>query len=73
MEVLDVFVGHTYRARTPPLTTVNLPDSIYQESEALAATRGATVVRKELQGELGSSTSSSFGDREVELPVLPSS
>jgi hypothetical protein len=60
-------------------TTVNLPDSIYQESEALAASRGATVeqfiveaVRKEVQGTLESSTSGSFGDREVDLPVIPS-
>src|ERR1700733_13544630 len=61
-------------------TTVNLPDSIYKESEALAASRGATVeqfiveaVRKEVQGNLGSSTSRSFGDRQVDLPVIPSS
>jgi hypothetical protein len=61
-------------------TVVNLPDSLYQESEALAASRGATVeqfiveaVRKEVQVNLGSSPSGSFGDREVDLPVIPSS
>ena len=60
-------------------TTVNLPDSLYQKSEALAASRGATVeqfiveaVQKEVQGNLGSGTSGSYGDREVELPVIHS-
>ena len=59
-------------------TTVNLPDSLYQKSEALAASRGATVeqfiveaVRKEVQGNLAG-TCSSDGDREVELPVIRS-
>ena len=40
-------------------TTVDLPDSLYQESKTLAASRGATVeqfiveaVAKEVQGEL---------------------
>jgi hypothetical protein len=57
-------------------TTVNLPDSLYQKSEALAASRGATVeqfiveaVAKEVRGELGSGA---YGDREVELPVIQS-
>jgi hypothetical protein len=52
-------------------TTVNLPDSLYQKSEALAASRGATVeqfiveaVRKEVQGNFGSGDSASYGDRE---------
>lgn len=60
-------------------TTVNLPDSLYQKSEQLAASRGATVeqfiveaVKKEIQGNLGSSTSHTCGDQEVELPVIPS-
>ena len=62
-------------------TTVNLPDSLYQKSEALAASRGATVeqfiveaVKKEVQGNLrsGTGTSGSYGDREVELPVIRS-
>ena len=60
-------------------TTVNLPDSLYQKSEALAASRGATVeqfivdaVKKEVQGNLRSGTSSAYGDREVELPVIRS-
>jgi hypothetical protein len=52
-------------------TTVNLPDSLYQKSEALAASRGATVeqfiveaVKKEVQGNL---RSGAYGDREVEF------
>jgi hypothetical protein len=60
-------------------TTVNLPDFLYQKSEALAASRGATVeqfiveaVEKEVQGNLGSGTPGSFGDREVDLPVIRS-
>ena len=60
-------------------TTVNLPDSLYQKSEALAASRGATAeqfiveaVKKEVRGNLGSGASSSYGDREVELPVIRS-
>jgi hypothetical protein len=46
--------------------TVNLPDSLYQKSEELAASRGATVeqfiveaVKKEVHGE-------------IELPVIRS-
>jgi hypothetical protein len=57
-------------------TTVNLPDSLYQKSQQLAASRGATVeqfiveaVKKEVQGDLRSGT---YGDREVELPVIRS-
>jgi hypothetical protein len=60
-------------------TTVNLPDSLYQKSEELAASRGATVeqfiveaVKKEVQGNLGSGTSGAYGNREVELPVIRS-
>ena len=59
-------------------TTVNLPDSLYQKIEQLAASRGATVdqfiveaVEKEVQGNLGSGDSG-YGDREVELPVIRS-
>jgi hypothetical protein len=61
-------------------TTVNLPDSLYRKSEELAASRGATVeqfiveaVKKEIQGNIASGTSGVYGDREVELPVIPSS
>jgi hypothetical protein len=60
-------------------TTVNLPDSLYQKSEALAASRGATVeqfiieaVTKEVQSDLGSSTSDTCGDHEVDLPIIRS-
>jgi len=58
-------------------TTVNLPDSLYQKSEALAASRGATVeqfiveaVKKEVN--LGSGTSDTYGEREVDLPIIRS-
>ena len=61
-------------------TTVNLPDSLYQKSEALAASRGATVeqfivdaVSKEVQGNLRSDSPSARRDCEVELPVIRSS
>ncbi len=60
-------------------TTVNLPDSLYQKSAALAASRGATVeqfiveaVKKEIQSNVASRTSGTYGDRDVELPVIPS-
>jgi plasmid stability protein len=60
-------------------TTVNLPDSLYRQSAALAASRGGTVeqfiveaVRKEVQGECKPGTSSTCADREVELPVIRS-
>lgn len=60
-------------------TKVNLPDSLYQKSEELAASRGASVeefiveaVKKEVQGNLGSCTSASYGDGEVELPIIRS-
>jgi hypothetical protein len=60
-------------------TTVNLPDSLYEKSEALAASRGATVeqfiveaVAKEVQGNLGSRAGGICGDREVELPIIRS-
>jgi hypothetical protein len=61
-------------------TTVNLPDSLYEQSEAMAASRGATVeqfiveaVNKEVQGNLRSSNFSANGDRDVDLPVIRSS
>ena len=48
-------------------TTVNLPDSLYEKSETLVASRGATVeqfiveaVKKEVQGNLGLSASGSI-------------
>ena len=53
-------------------TVVNLPDSLYQKSEALAASLGSTVeefiveaVAKEVQGELASGVSGTYGDGEV--------
>jgi len=60
-------------------TTVNLPDSLYQKSQALAASRGATVeefiveaVAKEVQGDRHSDTGCTDGDRDVELPIIRS-
>jgi hypothetical protein len=60
-------------------TTVNLPDSLYQKSEELAASRGATVeqfiveaVKKEVHGNLGPGIAGPDGDRDVELPVIHS-
>ena len=60
-------------------TTVNLPDSLYRKSEVLASARGATVeqfiveaVKKEVQGNVASRTSGTYGDRDVELPVIRS-
>ena len=57
-------------------TTVDLPDSLYQKSKALAASRGATVeqliveaVAREVQGDPGSAA---YGDREVESPLIRS-
>ena len=59
-------------------TTVNLPDSLYQQTEALAASRGATMeqfiveaVNKEVQGNLRADKPSR-GAREAELPVVRS-
>jgi len=59
-------------------TTLNLPDSLYRESETLAAARGTTVeqfiveaVAKEVQGNFGPMTHASGGDREIELPIIP--
>ena len=60
-------------------TVVNLPDYLYQKSEALAASRGGTVeeliveaVAKEVQRKLESGVSGPYGDGEVELPVIRS-
>jgi len=59
--------------------TVNLPDPLYEKSEALAASRGATMeqfiveaVRNEVQGNLASAACDSYGDRVVDLPVIRS-
>ena len=58
---------------------VDLPDSLYRKSEALAASRGATVeqfiveaVKREVQGSLGSDTAVLCGELEKELPVIRS-
>ena len=58
---------------------VDLPDSLYRRSEALAASRGASVeqfiveaVAKEVQWTLESASPRANGGREVELPVIRS-
>lgn len=60
-------------------TTVDLPDSLYEKSEALAALRGATVeqfivdaVAKEVQGNAEAVASDTLGGVHVELPVIRS-
>jgi hypothetical protein len=60
-------------------TTVDLPDSLYRKSEALAASRGATVeqfiveaVEKEVHGKLEPDTNTTQADREIELPLIRS-
>ena len=57
-------------------TVVDLPDSLYQKSKTLAVARGATVeqfiveaVAKEVEDNLDIGP---HGDREIELPVVPS-
>jgi hypothetical protein len=61
-------------------TTVNLPDSLCQKSEALAVSRGSTVeqliveaVEKEVKSNLVAGVLGSCGDRDVELPIIASS
>ena len=60
-------------------TTVNLPDTLYQTSEQLAAERGATLeqfiveaVNKEVQNNIHPDASDACGNRKVELPVIRS-
>ena len=60
-------------------TTVNLPDSLYKKSEAVAASRGATVeqfiiqaVAKEVQDSVRAGVSPNGVEREIELPIIRS-
>jgi predicted transcriptional regulator len=60
-------------------TTVNLPDALYRQSEALAASRGATVeqlivdaIQKEVQSNLDRRDPVDQGGHEAELPVIRS-
>jgi len=60
-------------------TTVNLPDSLYRKSAALAASRGATVeeliveaVAKEVEGECGPAFSAGDTGHQVKLPIIRS-
>ncbi len=55
------------------LTTVNLPDSLYLESEALAASRGATVEQLIVEAvEKAVHAEGARGYCDVELPVIRS-
>jgi hypothetical protein len=55
------------------LTTVNLPDSLYLESEALAAARGATVEQLIVDAvERVVRADGARGNSDVELPVIRS-
>lgn len=55
------------------LTTVNLPDSLYSESAALAASRGATVEQLIVEAiENAVHADGARGDRDVALPVIRS-
>jgi hypothetical protein len=65
----------TRRRQAPPVRVGIL--SLYEKSEALAASRGATVeqfiveaVKKEVHDTIRSGAS--YGDREVDLPVIRS-
>jgi len=58
---------------------VNLPDSLYRQSQALATSRGASVeqfiveaVAREVAGSLESDKPGSGGRREVHLPLIRS-
>jgi len=60
-------------------TIVNLPESLYEKSALVAASRGATVeqlileaVAKEVQSDLESNIIGTEPDREVNLPVIKS-
>lgn len=60
-------------------TTVDLPDALYEESEALAAARGGTVeqfiveaVNNEVRRNVGPGRAIACGDRMADLPVIRS-
>jgi len=56
-------------------TTVNLPDTLFERSATVAASRGTTVEQLIVQAiakEVGVCDSRSSGTGEVELPVLSS-
>jgi hypothetical protein len=55
------------------LTTVNLPDTLYLESKALAASRGATMEQLIVEAvEKVVHADGARGDSDVELPVIRS-
>jgi hypothetical protein len=56
-------------------TTVTLPDVLFEESAALAASRGATVEQFIVQAvakEVGACHFGATGDQHVELPIVTS-
>jgi hypothetical protein len=60
-------------------TTVKLPDSLYEKSQALAASRGTTIeqlivgaVEKEVQEGFESGSYPKTENREIDLPVIHS-
>lgn len=60
-------------------TIVNLPDSLFEKSQALAASRGATVeqfiveaITNEVRGNSEFNAAAIDGNHEVELPVIRS-
>jgi hypothetical protein len=60
-------------------TTVNLPDSLYQQSETLAASRGSTVeeliveaVAKEVRSSIEPEVPGMDAKRKIELPIIHS-
>lgn len=60
-------------------TTVDLPDSLYQKGEAIAASRGSTIeqlivraVEKEVLADIGGDEEPAADRHEVALPLLRS-
>ncbi len=56
-------------------TLVNVPDSLYEKSEALAAQCGATLeqfIVEAIAKEVRERTTEGFGNAEVSLPVIRS-
>jgi hypothetical protein len=60
-------------------TTVNLPDSLYQQSETLAASRGSTIeeliveaVAKEVRSSIESEVPGMDAKRKIVLPIIHS-
>ena len=79
MRRVDMRTNRARRKVGAMQTTLQLPDALYRKSEALATSRGATVgqfiveaVAREVQGGLRSSSTRTYGEREIELPIIRS-